>query len=42
MTALSVSALAVEIRDLIAKPIGLGNTASLATLFAKNPHHPSR
>jgi hypothetical protein len=42
MTTLSIGALTIEIGDLIAQPIGLGNTASLATLFAKNPHHPSR
>lgn len=38
MTTLGVSTLAIEIRDIIAQPIGLGNAAPLATHFAVNPH----
>lgn len=37
---LGIGALAVEIRDVIAQSVGLGNAASLATHFAINPHCP--
>lgn len=37
---LGIGALAVEIRDIIAQSVGLGNAAPLATHFAINPHCP--
>lgn len=39
MATFSVSALAIEIGDIIAQPIGLGNAAPLATHFAINTHY---
>lgn len=36
---LCIGALAVEIRDIIAQSVGLGNAAPLATHFAINPHY---
>lgn len=38
MATFSVSALAIEIRDIIAQSVGLGNAAPLATHVAVNPH----
>lgn len=38
MATLRIGTLAVEIRDIIAQSVGFGNAASLATLFAINPH----
>ncbi len=38
VAALGIDALAVEIRDIIAQSVGLGNVALLATHFAINPH----
>lgn len=39
MATLGIGALAVEIRDIIAQSVGLGNAAPLATHFAINPHY---
>ena len=36
---LCIGALAVEIRDIIAQSVGLGNAAPLPTHFAINPHY---
>ena len=41
MATLGIGALAVEIGHRIAKVIGFGDTATLATLFAIHPHHAS-
>lgn len=40
MAALCIGALAVEIRDIIAQSVGLGNAAPLATHFAISPYCP--
>lgn len=39
MATLGIGTLAIEIRDISAQPIGLGNAAPLATHFAINPHY---